>query len=127
MSVRIRLRRTGTKKKPMYRIVVADSRYPREGRFIEILGFYNPRTSPATIEVNKEKAEKWLKNGASPSERVHKLFSITGIMEAPVQKPAKEKIAPPPEPATAEVKAAAPVAEAAPKPETAEPSAAPAE
>lgn len=96
MAVRIRLRRTGTKKKPSYRIVVADSRFPRDGRFIEILGHYNPRSNPVLLEINQDKAKGWLKNGALPSEAVHKLFARKGLMEAPVfqgppRKPKKEK------------------------------------
>jgi len=79
MAVRIRLRRTGTKKKPAYRIVVADSRFPRDGRFIEILGHYNPRTSPVTLEVDTEKTKQWIKNGALPSETVAKLLKTKGI------------------------------------------------
>jgi len=79
MAARIRLRRTGTKKKPSYRIVVADSRFPRDGRFLEILGHYNPRANPVTLEINAEKAKYWLKNGALPSETVSKLFTVKGI------------------------------------------------
>lgn len=79
MAVRIRLRRTGTKKKPAYRIVVADSRFAQNGRFLEILGHYNPRTQPKTLELNEEKIRHWLKNGARPTEIVTKLLKAKGI------------------------------------------------
>ena len=68
MAVRIRLRRTGAKKQPSYRLVAADSRAPRDGRFIEVLGWYNPRTDPATIEVKEERVLHWLQQGAQPRE-----------------------------------------------------------
>lgn len=79
--VKIRLRRMGAKKQPTYRFVVADSRSPRDGRFIEILGHYNPRTEPKTLEVNAEKAREWLSKGAQPTETVRRLFAEKGIME----------------------------------------------
>lgn len=79
--VKIRLRRMGAKKQPTYRLVVADSRSPRDGRFIEILGHYNPRTEPKTLEVNEEKAKEWLSKGAQPTETVRRLFAEKGIME----------------------------------------------
>ena len=79
--VKIRLRRMGAKKQPTYRFVVADSRSPRDGKFIEILGHYNPRTEPKTVEVNEEKAKEWLSKGAQPSETVRRLFAEKGIME----------------------------------------------
>ncbi len=72
--VRIRLRRTGAKKQASYRIVVADSRAPRDGKFIEILGWYNPRTDPPTFEINKARADYWLSQGAQPSEAVARLL-----------------------------------------------------
>ncbi len=75
MAVKIRLRRTGKKKAPSYRIVVADSRYPRDGRFIEELGFYDPMTNPATIKIDNEKVEKWLATGAQPTETVRSLIN----------------------------------------------------
>ncbi|MFS8630246.1 MAG: 30S ribosomal protein S16 [Bacillales bacterium] len=81
MAVRIRLKRMGAKKTPFYRIVVADSRSPRDGRFIETIGTYNPLTEPAQIEINEELALKWLQNGAKPSDTVRNLFSKQGIME----------------------------------------------
>ncbi|MBQ3114951.1 MAG: 30S ribosomal protein S16 [Clostridia bacterium] len=74
MAVKIRLKRMGAKKSPFYRVVVADSRYPRDGRFIEEIGTYNPLTDPSTINIDKEKAEKWIKNGAQPTDTVKKLL-----------------------------------------------------
>ncbi|MBR0122083.1 MAG: 30S ribosomal protein S16, partial [Clostridia bacterium] len=68
MAVKIRLRRMGAKKKPFYRIVVADSRYPRDGRFIEEVGYYNPTTDPVDIKIDAEKAKKWLATGAQPTD-----------------------------------------------------------
>jgi small subunit ribosomal protein S16 len=79
--VKIRLRRMGAKKQPTYRFVVADSRSPRDGRFIEILGHYNPRTEPKTLEVNADKAKEWLAKGARPTVTVQRLFAEKGIME----------------------------------------------
>ena len=79
--VKIRLRRMGAKKQPTYRFVVADSKSPRDGRFIEILGHYNPRTEPKTLEVNAEKAKEWLAKGAQPTETVKRLFAEKGIVE----------------------------------------------
>ena len=73
--VRIRLRRTGSKKQASYRIVVADQRSPRDGKFIEILGWYNPRTNPPSFKVNNERARYWLSQGAQPSEAVARLLS----------------------------------------------------
>jgi small subunit ribosomal protein S16 len=80
MAARIRLRRTGKKKQPTYRIVVADSRSPRDGRFIEVIGHYNPRTTPMTLEINEEKAKLWLSKGASPSETVTRLLTLKGVL-----------------------------------------------
>jgi small subunit ribosomal protein S16 len=81
MSVKIRLKRMGAKKTPFYRIVVADSRSPRDGRQIETVGTYNPLTKPAEVKINEEAALKWLQNGAKPSDTVRNLFSDQGIME----------------------------------------------
>ncbi|HJV32376.1 MAG TPA: 30S ribosomal protein S16 [Bacillales bacterium] len=81
MAVKIRLKRMGAKKTPFYRIVVADSRSPRDGRYIEIVGTYNPVTQPAQIQINEELALQWLQNGAKPSDTVRNLFSTQGIME----------------------------------------------
>ena len=78
--VRIRLRRIGAKAQPSYRIVVADKEAPRDGRFLEILGFYNPRTEPATIEVEEERVYDWLGKGAQPSESAGKVLTSAGVM-----------------------------------------------
>ncbi|AYO30439.1 MAG: small subunit ribosomal protein [Thermoanaerobacteraceae bacterium] len=80
MAVKIRLRRMGAKKKPFYRVVVADSRMPRDGRFIEEIGYYNPLTDPAEIKINQEKATDWLKKGAIPTDTVKHLFKTLGIL-----------------------------------------------
>ena len=77
--VRIRLARFGSKKNPHYRIVVADSRSPRDGRSIETIGTYNPQTDPSTIDIKNDRAEYWLSVGAQPSERVTKLLKIAGV------------------------------------------------
>jgi len=81
--LRIRLRRVGKKKQPMYRIVVADSRAPRDGAFVESIGYYHPLDDPSTIMIDAERARMWLDRGAQPSERVAKLFAIQSIMELP--------------------------------------------
>ncbi|AWI12128.1 MULTISPECIES: 30S ribosomal protein S16 [Bacillaceae] len=81
MAVKIRLKRMGAKKSPFYRIVVADSRSPRDGRQIETIGTYNPLTDPATLEINEELALKWLRNGAKPSDTVRNLLSKKGVLE----------------------------------------------
>ena len=80
MAVKIRLRRMGAKKAPFYRIVVADSRYPRDGRFIEEIGTYNPMTEPTTVTVDAEKAKKWIANGAQPTETVRELLKKNGVI-----------------------------------------------
>ena len=79
--VKIRLRRMGAKKQPFYRVVVADSRYPRDGRFIEEIGYYNPLTNPAEIKIDEEKALKWMATGAQPSDTVRSLLKRAGIWE----------------------------------------------
>lgn len=79
--VRIRLRRIGLKGQPSYRIIAADKEAPRDGRFIEILGFYNPRTNPFTFEVDEAKVYGWLQKGAQPSDSVLKLFTSVGLMD----------------------------------------------
>ena len=79
MAVKIRLRRMGQKKAPFYRIIVADSRSPRDGRFIEEIGTYNPGTDPSTFNIDEEAAKKWLANGAQPTEVVSKIFKNAGI------------------------------------------------
>ena len=81
MSVKIRLKRIGAKKAPFYRVVVADSRYPRDGRFIEEIGYYNPLTTPVEIKIDSEKAQKWINNGAQPTETVKSLLKKAGITE----------------------------------------------
>lgn len=80
MAVKIRLKRIGAKKSPFYRVVVADSRYPRDGRFIEEIGTYNPLADPAQISIDSEKAQKWLKNGAQPTDTVRALLKKTGAI-----------------------------------------------
>ncbi|WP_339063376.1 30S ribosomal protein S16 [Tepidibacillus marianensis] len=80
MAVRIRLKRIGAKKAPFYRLVVADSRSPRDGRFIEEIGTYNPLTQPAQVNIDEEKALKWLQTGAKPSDTVRNLFSKAGLL-----------------------------------------------
>ncbi len=81
MAVKIRLKRMGAKKSPFYRVVVADSRYPRDGRFIEEIGTYNPMVEPAAVNIDAEKAQKWLKNGAQPTDTVKILLKKSGITE----------------------------------------------
>ena len=78
MAVKIRLKRIGTKKTPFYRVVVADSRYPRNGRFIEEIGYYDPMKTPAEIKLDDEKVQKWLKNGAQPTETIKSLIAKNG-------------------------------------------------
>ena len=80
MAVKMRLRRMGAKKAPFYRVVVADSRYPRDGRFIEEIGTYNPLTNPSEIKIDGEKAKKWLDNGAQPTDTVKPLLKKSGII-----------------------------------------------
>ena len=81
MAVKIRLRRMGSKKDPFYRVVVADSRFPRDGRFIEEIGYYNPAADPEVLNIEEEKAIQWMAKGAQPSETVRALFSRLGIMK----------------------------------------------
>jgi small subunit ribosomal protein S16 len=81
MAVKIRLRRMGSKKNPFYRVVVADSRYPRDGRFIEEVGTYNPLTDPSEIKIDAEKVQKWIANGAQPTDSVKSLLKRSGIIE----------------------------------------------
>ena len=81
MSVKIRLRRMGAKRQPSYRVVVADSRYPRDGRFIEEIGFYDPTKSPSVIRIDNEKAQQWLKNGAQPTDTVRALLKKSGAIQ----------------------------------------------
>ena len=81
MAVKIRLKRMGMKKMPFYRVVVADERSPRDGRFIEEIGYYNPMTEPATIKIDAEKAQTWLKNGAQPTDTARTLLKKSGVIE----------------------------------------------
>ena len=81
MAVKIRLRRMGAKKAPFYRVVVADSRYPRDGRFIEEIGYYNPISEPVEIKIDAEKAKKWIANGAQPTETVRSLLKKSNIVD----------------------------------------------
>ncbi len=94
MAVKIRLRRMGAKKAPFYRIVVADSRYPRDGRFIEEIGTYNPVANPAEIKVDTEKAAQWIANGAQPTDTVKDILKKAGVgaktAPAAVEAPAEE-------------------------------------
>lgn len=125
MAVKLRLMRMGKKKQPTYRVVAADSRSPRNGRFIEIVGTYQPRQDPSVIEIDNEKAVHWLKHGAQPTERVAKLLKISGAWEEftgvapdvpPIPEPTPNKgYTPPapPKPPKAVEKAAAAEAEAA--------------
>ena len=81
MAVKIRLKRIGAKKNPFYRIVVADSRFPRDGRFIEEIGTYNPLVNPAEVKIDNEKALNWMKNGAQPTDTVKSLMKKLGIVQ----------------------------------------------
>ena len=113
--LKIRLARIGKKKQPTYRVVVADARAPRDGKYVEIIGQYNPRTEPTTFVIDEEKARDWLKKGAQPTERIHKLFATVGILPPLVFAPPKPKPAPqaaaPARPAAAAPAAATAVAE----------------
>jgi small subunit ribosomal protein S16 len=79
MAVKLRLTRIGSKKNPIYRVVAADSRSPRDGKFIEIVGRYNPQTEPSTVEIDADKVKAWLSKGAQPTEPVRKLLKIAGV------------------------------------------------
>lgn len=81
MAVKMRLKRMGAKKNPFYRVVIADSRYPRDGRFIEEIGTYNPLVDPAQVQIDAEKASKWLKNGAQPTDTVKSLLKKIGVIQ----------------------------------------------
>lgn len=81
MAVKMRLKRMGAKKRPFYRIVVADSRFPRDGRFIEEVGYYNPIENPSIVKIDKELALKWLNNGATPTDTVRDILSKEGILK----------------------------------------------
>lgn len=86
MATKIRLKRMGAKKAPFYRLVVADSRSPRDGRFVEEIGYYNPTTNPAIIEVDRERAEHWLSTGVQMSETVKGIFYRSGLLQKPAAK-----------------------------------------
>ncbi|MFA5635931.1 MAG: 30S ribosomal protein S16 [Anaerovoracaceae bacterium] len=92
MAVKIRLKRMGANKKPFYRVVVADGRAPRDGRFIEEIGYYNPLKEPAEIKIDAEKAEKWLANGAQPTDTVKRLFGRAGIAKPAAVKEQAEAV-----------------------------------
>ncbi|MBI3967347.1 MAG: 30S ribosomal protein S16 [Chloroflexi bacterium] len=109
MPVRIRLRRTGAKKRPNYRLVVADSRSPRDGRFIETVGHYNPLTDPPSVTVNEERTLHWLRCGAQPSEAAAKILKRAGVLEKKSGEAAEQ-----PASAPATAASAAPASEAAP-------------
>ena len=81
MAVKIRLRRMGAKKAPFYRVVVADSRFPRDGRFIEEIGYYNPIANPVEVKIDSEKAQEWIKKGAQPTDTVKALLKKNGIVD----------------------------------------------
>jgi len=95
MAVRIRLTRLGKKKQPAYRVVVADGRAPRDGRYIEQIGRYDPRPEPSVVEIDKERASFWLARGAQPSDAVRRLLEVAGVVAAPVQAPAAPREAEP--------------------------------
>src|SRR5512137_1852677 len=88
MAVRIRLTRLGKKKQPAYRVVVADGRAPRDGRYIEQIGRYDPRPEPSVVEIDKERAAYWLGRGAQPSDPVRRLLEVAGVVAVPVPAPA---------------------------------------
>ncbi len=113
--LKIRLSRVGKKKQPTYRVVIADARAPRDGKYVEIVGTYNPRTEPDTFVIDEDKVRGWLAKGAQPTMRMHKLLARQGLMTAPTFPPPKPKAAPP--------VAAAPPAAAAPATAVAEPEA----
>ncbi len=116
MAVRLRLVRMGKKKQPTYRVVAADSRSPRDGRFLEIIGFYEPRQDPSVVRIDNERALHWLRHGAQPTERVEKLLRISGAWDTfttGATAPAAVPAAGMPAAATPTPAAAAPVAPAA--------------
>ena len=126
MAVKIRLMRVGKKKQPSYRVVVTDSRSPRDGRFIEVLGQYAPREEPSVVTIDNDRALHWLRVGAQPTEQVGKLLEITGVWAAYKTEVGKDAVVKPkvkvkaktvkPEPAVVEAPAAeAPAAEAEPE------------
>jgi small subunit ribosomal protein S16 len=90
MAVKLRLMRMGKKKQPTYRVVAADSRSPRDGRFIEVIGIYDPRQEPSLVRIDMDKARKWVSNGAQPTDTVAKLLKIAESQPAPAPAPAAE-------------------------------------
>ena len=95
MAVKIRLRRVGAKKQPAYRVVIADARAPRDGRFIEVVGHYNPLTHPSTVVIDSERAMHWLRQGAQPTEIVQKLLVVSGVWSQYTGEPMPEPVAVP--------------------------------
>ena len=114
--VKIRLRRIGAKKQPSYRLVVADSRAPRDGAFIAVIGHYNPLTDPETIVIDQEKALGWLKQGAQPTDTAARLLAKAGIIEEPADRKAKMKAGAPDKPKASKKKAKAAAATKAEEP-----------
>jgi len=125
--VKIRLRRIGAKKQPSYRLVVADSRAPRDGAFIAVIGHYNPLTDPETLVIDEEKASAWLKQGAQPTDTAARLLAKAGIIEEPADRKEKMKAGTPDKPKASKkkAKAATTKAEAAAEEPKAEAAAAP--
>ena len=127
MSVKIRLMRVGKKKQPTYRVVVADERSPRDGRFIEIIGQYAPRNEPSVVQLDTDKAVSWLQKGAQPTEQAAKVLSIAGVWDAYKSTTGRDAAAKPapktPKPKAAKPEPAAPKAEAAPAAAVEEPAA----
>jgi small subunit ribosomal protein S16 len=118
--VKLRLMRMGKKKQPFYRVVAADSRSPRNGRFIEIVGTYDPRQEPSAIEIDNEKVVTWLRKGAQPTDRVEKLIRISGAWDDFKGLPAGTSVPAPPPPKAAKAPAPAPEAPTAAAPAAAE-------
>jgi small subunit ribosomal protein S16 len=110
--VKIRLRRTGAKKQPSYRLVVADSRAPRDGAFIAVIGHYNPLTDPETLVIDEERASAWLKQGAQPTDTAARLLAKAGIIEEPADRKEKMKAGTPGKPKASKKKAKAAAAKA---------------
>jgi small subunit ribosomal protein S16 len=121
--LKIRLRRTGAKKQPSYRVVVAESTAPRDGTFLEILGHYNPLTVPTTFVIKEDRVKDWLERGAQPTDRVARLLSSRGLMAAPTYVQTESQAAAVPKPAAAPAVASAPAAEPGASAPAAEPGA----
>lgn len=125
MAVKIRLTRVGKKRQPAYRVVVADSRSPRDGRYIEQIGRYDPTVDPSIVEIDNDRAKYWLSNGAQPSSQVKKLLEISGSLPArPVKDRKIHVVAPSPAPVAEPVAVVEPAVDAAAEPEVAAPEAA---